>query len=224
VRWSNSSWTAGFASASGDVKAEPLSVGLSATFREFVTPKSASADSELNTHHGQGLAADILVPLLPAHDAVTAGSLVLTGEISGGTGYADAFPNWSGGLTQMNTGGAGLSGNTNLDAGQGGYEANGSFRLIRMRTWNAQLQYQLPGEMNSFVTLGYSKLDAFRVGGLTPGGANLYDGTSMLFANIFHDCTKQIRVGLEYAKFTTHYVDGMSVADNRVQLNGYFRF
>jgi hypothetical protein len=223
VRWMNANRTSGFASPSGDVKAEPLSVGLSATFRDFSTAKTASTDSDMATQHGQGLAANILVPILPASEGVTAGSLTFTAEISGGTGFADEFAQWNGGQSQMNASAspATAAENTNLDAGQGGYEG-GSFRLIHMRAWNAQLQYQLPGDMRSFVTLGYSKFNAMRAGGLSP--AMSYDGNSMMFANVFHDCTKQIRVAAEYAKFTTHYIHGESESNDRFQINGYFRF
>lgn len=223
VRWSLPSLTSGFAASSGDVKLESLSVGLSGTWRQFVTPQDATATSSLNKHSSQALAVDLLVPVIPARDGSPANSLTLTAEASQGTGFADEFPGWTGNLPQFPTG-AGATANLNLDAGQGGYDSTG-FQLVQLRSFSTQLQYHLPGEMRTFATVGYAQLNAMQLGRLTAASGKVgYDQSSMAFVNVFHDCTKQIRTAIEYAKFSTHYTDGQTVGDERVQWTGYFRF
>ena len=153
--------------------------------------------------------------------------LFRSGEFSAGKGYADAFPGWTGNLGQMPTVPAGANSDsfTNLDAGQGGFDSAGTFQLIKLQTWNTQLQYHLPGG-RYFVTLGHSQITASNINGLGPAasGAFLYDKSAMDFINFYHDFTPQIRGAVEYAKITTHYVDGIEASNDRYQVTAYFRF
>ena len=43
-------------------------------------------------------------------------------------------------------------------------------------------------------------------------------------ANVFVDPLDSLRVGLEFAQFLDHYVDGFTATNNRVQLSGFFIF
>ena len=43
-------------------------------------------------------------------------------------------------------------------------------------------------------------------------------------ANLFGDVTPALRLGLEYAQFIDHYVDGNSPTNQRVQFSGFFIF
>jgi hypothetical protein len=43
-------------------------------------------------------------------------------------------------------------------------------------------------------------------------------------ANVFVDPLDSLRVGLEFAQFIDHYVDGFTATNNRVQLSGFFLF
>ena len=218
VKYSNASVTSGFASPNGEIKLEPLSVAVSGTWRQFVNPADTSVTARQQKHDGSAFAIDAMIPILPAGEDA-AGSLTLTGEYSVGQGYGDSFPAW-GGVPQLASGAN--DANPNLDAGQGAYtKGDASFRLVQLRTWNAQLQYHLPGDLRTFVTLGYGELSASRIGDLT--GAT-YDGSSAMFANVFHDFTKQIRGAVEYARFTTHFVDTSQAENDRFMLAGYFRF
>lgn len=218
LKFSTSAVTSGFASPNGEVKLEPLSVAVSGTWRQFVNPEDASVTSRQQKHEGSAVALNAMIPVLPAGETA-AGSLTLTGEYSVGQGHGDAFPSWAGvpPLYSNST-----DANPNLDAGQGAYtKADASFRLVQLQAWNTQLQYHLPGDLRTFVTLGYGELRAARLGDLT--GAS-YDRSQAMFANVFHDFTKQIRGAVEYAKFTTHFVDTSSAANDRFMLAGYFRF
>ncbi len=227
VKYSFSGLSAGFASPSGDVKAEPMSIAVSGTMRSFATANSAAYTDGLTKTSGSGLAVDMSIPVLPSSDGKeTANTLTLTGEMSAGTGYADAFPSWTGGLPQLPAG-SGAANATNLDGGQGGYLTADptSFQLVKLQSWNAQLQYHLPGDCASFVTLGHSELSASNLDVLLLATqATAYKKVSMNFVNVFHDFTAQIRGAVEYAKFTTTYLDDVTASDDRYQVSAYFRF
>lgn len=223
LKYTIASWTAGFASYTGDVSTQPFSVALSGTMREFQTAKSGTLSDGLTKTTGTAWAADAMIPVLPSADGKETGNTItLTGEFSNGTGDADAFPSWTGGLSQYPTG-SNAQANTNLDVGQGVIDSSNVFHLMKIQTWNAQLQYHLPASIRSFITLGHAELWASNLHLFASGTGN-YDRSKMDFINFFHDFTPQIRAGLEYAKFTTHYVDRSNPNDERWQVSTYFRF
>jgi hypothetical protein len=227
VKYSYLGWTSGFASPSGDVKAEPLSVAVSTTMRQFATPTSNAAapavTEGLTKTNGSAFALDAMLPVLPSSDGKDVNNTItVTGEYSAGKGYGDSFPGWTGGLPQYPNGTTGAASKTNLDAGQGSWDSNGTFQLIKLQTWNAQVQYHLPNAIG-FITLGHGELTAKGIDGLSP--ALTYDKAKMDFVNFFHDFTPQIRGAFEYAKFTTHYVvQNDEMKDDRFGLTAYFRF
>ncbi|MGZ3773410.1 MAG: hypothetical protein ACXVCY_02940 [Pseudobdellovibrionaceae bacterium] len=227
VRYTLDSYQAGYASTYGDVKAESLSVGVSGSFRQFETPTSAANTSSQSHLNSTALAVDALIPVIPVSDAKDPGnSLILSFEFTSGTGYADTLPNWTGGLVGFPQG-AGVSANTNLDAGFGGFNS-GNFDLVKLQTYNVTLQYMLPSSYKSFATLGYTDLYSSNVGDFTSSAAaasEVYDHTSMYFVNFIHDFTKQIRAGLEYDKIQTHYfVDKATPYNDRIQFTALYRF
>lgn len=228
VRLTSSRWRSGFSSPSSDVNVEPMSLALTGTRRDFVTPKATATPEDLTHHTGYAYAVDLLMPILPAGDDGAAGSLTWTAEFTQGNGYSDAFSGLSGNLAQMPSGTApAVSSATNLDAGQGGFDADGNFHLVNLQTWNSQLQYHLPGEMHTFLTAGYAQLKSDNMKNLTASaatGKTLYDETGIYFFNIFHDCTKQVRVALEYSQIRTHYIDDTEPIDHRYQASFFFRF
>src|SRR5207237_626989 len=135
---------AGFATPSGDAKAEPLSVGVSGTFRQFMTPNNQGSTPDSVRYSGGAFALDALIPVISASDEKdVSNTLVLSGEFTSGLGYGDEFPSWTGNLAQWSTGTAPTS-TPNLDAGQGGFDSSGSFQLVKLQSWNTQVQYHLP--------------------------------------------------------------------------------
>jgi len=226
ARLTSSRRSSGFASASGDVSNEAMSLALTGTRRDFTTPDSAAVTSAQTHHVGNALAVDFLFPLIASHDGAIENTLTWTGEYSTGDGYGDAFPSWTGNLAALPAAGLGVSNETNLDAGQGGFDASGDFHLVKLQTWNTQLQYHLPSSWHAFVTVGYTELRSNNAKDLSPIVATktIYDQSHLTFLNIFHDCTKQIRVGLEYAEMSTHYIDDVQPIDHRYQISTFFRF
>ncbi len=229
VRYSLESYRAGYASTYGDIKTEALSVGLSGSFRQFETPISATDTTSQSHKNSSAIAIDGLIPLMPVSDANEPGnSLMLNFEFTSGSGYADALPNWSGGLNGFPQGAGTVAANTNLDAGFGGFDSNGNFDLVNLQTMNLSLQYMLPSNLKSFATLGYASIYSNNVGDFSASAtsaSDIYDRSSMYFVNFIHDFTKQIRAGMEYDKVQTHYFsDGQSSYNDRFQVTALYRF
>lgn len=237
ARWSLDSYRSGYAATTGDLKSEPLSVGLSGKFTQFTSAQSTTSTSSMSHINGSAFAADILVPLIPNSDPKDKGnSLTLTGEFSAGKGYADSLPNWTGGFTSFTAtdAGASVAARTNLDAGFGGFTdaAGNNFDLIQLQTWNVSLQYVLPSTWKSWMTLGFTETQAVNMGQFNfskstaaGNGTGVYDKSQLYFINFMHDLTNQIRVGLEYSHEGTHYfTDGENDKNDRYQFSAYYRF
>lgn len=229
LRYSLDSYKAVYSSTYGDVKQEPMSLAVSGSFRQFETPMSATDTASQSHKNSSAIAVDGLIPLLPASGSEDRGnSIALNFEFTSGTGYADALVNWTGGLNGFPQGTGTIAANTNLDAGFGGFDANGNFDLVNLQTLNLSVQYMLPEDWGSFMTAGYASIYSNNVGDFTASAssaADIYDRSSMYFVNFIHDFTKQIRVGAEYDKVQTHYFsDGESPYNNRFQVTALYRF
>lgn len=231
ARWALNSWAGAFTGGStGPHKPQPLSVGVTGTARNF----EIATDKSMNTasYTGMGAAIDTLIPIIPSRDGKdSSNNLVLGGEFTVGQGYGDQFASWSGNLnnplSSVNTTNFpnALDQFNNLDAGIGGFE-NGSFALVNLQTFNVYLQYHLPESWATWVSAGYSQLYSNNIGAMdiSNKGKVAYEKEESYFANVSHDCTKQIRVGFEYANVLTTYVDGTAPQDNRFQTSAWFIF
>ena len=222
VQYNFNGMKAAFTSTNGDVKANPLSVALSGSLRQFVIPKAGDSTGGNDHYLSSMFALDTFIPILTASgDKEIGNTLGLSGEFTQGKGYADEFPGWTGNTPQLSS----TALNPNMDAGQGGFDPSSNFRLVDLRTWNAQLQYHLPADCAAFTTLGYGQLYSDNVDGLAPSsGKVIYNRTEVYLINFVKDLTKQVRVGLEFDHFRTSYTDGVAPSDNRIQLSSWFRF
>ncbi len=246
LRFVLNSWKGRFSYATGAASTRALSVGISATERNYVWPLADTAAASnvnflLNNVWGQSVAVDALIPLLPFEEGKDNPSAVVTGEWTMGSGYADALNGYTGGQSAMASSGV----FPNMDAGIAGFDTNGNFTLIQEQSFNGQLQIHLPPSIGTFLTVGYgetfspnvSGLTGAAVNGTTVSGANqlkLYNDDMCMFANVMQDISPNIRVGVEYARFDTHYSNspaayggtnaGYDAIDHRVQLSTWYRF
>lgn len=220
VRYSMGGRRSGFSSANSDINAEPMSLAVSGTFRDFEAPILGGGTTDKVNYAGYGVAVNGLIPVLASNDPKEyANTLSVLGEYTMGRGYADELPNWSGGIAQDPS--TGNLANLNLDPGQGGYDVYGGFNLVHLQTWNAQLQYHLPSGWDSFTTWGYGQLYSDNINNIVGG---TYDRTQIFFGNFFHDFSKQIRAAIEYSQFRTHYVNSNVMINSRGQVSLWFRF
>jgi hypothetical protein len=227
-------------SATGDRKTQPMSVGISGTARDFATPVTGTSTTDTEHYTGYALAAEAMIPILASSDGKdVANTLSLLGEFSVGTGYGDIFSGWNGGSANpLNTSANSPAKNTTMDGGIGDYDVNGAFHLFNLRTFNVHAQYHLPEFMGAtFIDAGYTNLFSNNLASIANSGPNAnqlsssvgtanfaYDRQQNFFANIFHDCTPQIRVGFEFVHVKTDYVANLSAVDNRYQASAYYRF
>jgi len=225
VKWSDDSRKGGFSSANSDIKTQPLSLGLSGTYRNYTYPTTTTSIDDSTSMAALALAANALIPIIASSDGKDVShTLTAVGEFTVGQGYGDEFPSWSGGLAQLSTAAAAP---LNIDSGVGGYNSNGTFELVKLRTWNTQLQYHFEGQ--TFMTAGYGQLWSSNMGDFAAGSGQTaskqYDRSEAKFVNLAHDFTPQMRVAFEFDQFTTHYSADNSVNhDNRYMIATYFRF
>jgi hypothetical protein len=226
--------------ATGALDAQPMSIAVSGTFREFDLPTSGGGPSDTTGFPGEAIAVDGLLPLLASPDGKSVGNtLTLVGEFSTGTGYGDEFTGWSGNIanplnTAKATSPAGVLAAAgqfpNLDGGIGDYDSSGAFHLVHLLSWNAQLQYNFVETSRTWMTLGHSELFSNNLStlqqttGFMSSGRVGYNREEATFINVFHDLTKQIRVGAEYDYVRTSYLDGVIAHDNRYQLSSWYMF
>jgi hypothetical protein len=237
VRWLEQDRASGFNGPNSDIKNQPLSIGLSGTYRNFSEPDvtSGSTDTQLNLP-SYAFAVDTLIPILASSEkGQVSNTLTLTGEFTMGKGYGDEMVGFTGGQHETLAVNTTPGSNIDLDHGLGGYvNSAGTFELLDLRTWNAELQYHPDEKM--FVTLGYGQLWSSNIsdfvgapvktdaGMSTYAASALYDRSEVKFMNVGYDCTSSLRVAGEFSQFTTQYVDGMATHDNRYMLASYFRF
>ena len=226
VRWTDPARKSGYTGPNSDIKAQPMGVVVSGTYRNFSKMTSPGTSfTDQTSVPAYAMAVNALLPILASSDGKNvSNSLTLTGEFTAGRGYGDEFPSWSGGLGQSYaTTNANPASSVNLDPGLGGYTTSGDFDLVKLRTFNAQLQYF--ASERTFATVGYGQLYSSNIANFIPGaGQTLYDRVEAKFVNLGHDFTSHVRVSVEFDQFSTHYADGATNFDNRYMLASYFRF
>jgi hypothetical protein len=225
----SSGFTGGGPSA---VHTQPLSFAISGVARQFIIPGTSGAVGDTSGFFGSAVAFDAMIPILASPDGKSVShTLSLVTEITTGSGDGDQFVGWTGNLANpLNSSSFSPSKNVNLDGGLGDYDANGNFALVSLATLNVHLQYHFDETWRTFLDLGVSELYSNNAnvllpkGGLTSAGKVPYNRELAAFANVFHNFTDQLRVGLEYAHVETGYGDGNLGIDNRYQLTTYFIF
>ena len=238
LRWVHNGRSGGYnGSQTGVEKVQPLSVALTGLWRQFKVPSVAIApDGNQTSLSAWAMSVDALLPIIASSDNKdVSNTLTLGGEYTFGKGYGDQFGGFTGGMSNplsSSTAATTAESKVNLDAGIGGYDANNNFALIKLRTWNAWLQYHLPAATRTWFSIGYSNLYSSNIGNFTTAantnkfanGNYAYNKNEMYFGNVGHDLTNQIRIAAEYAYTGTTYVDTTKAPNNRYQLNGYFVF
>jgi hypothetical protein len=214
-----------FCSATGAGKLMPLSIGLSERNANFYW--NTNGGNTLNQNiWASALAADVLLPVLPVAEGKDDPSIVISGEYTYGAG--DTLPFNGGGFGGASGGGSYAGGSptysaapviTELDGGEAGV-VNGGLTPILLTSYNAQIQIFLPPSIGTILTAGYGEV--FAINDLTVGGS--FDDDSNIFANAMQDLNKEVRIGLEYSQYWTHYNSGLNPTDQRLQLSTWYRF
>jgi hypothetical protein len=230
----------------------PASIAVTGDYRHFEVPEADTLipTSMVQTDSG-AVAVDVFLPVLPAREDKRDNALSITGEFVTGSGIADLYTGLTGGVMfpyiPNNTGLA----NTptwpqNVDNGLVSYDINpGGFALhaIQWTSGIVGLQYYLPGlKGRAWISGNYSHMESNNSGDFSrpltgptaaPNPQNYYFQTSAAQvrksedwwdANVFADPLESVRIGLEFAGFYDHYVDGYTATNYRAQMSGYFIF
>ncbi|MDR3607169.1 MAG: hypothetical protein P4M08_07305 [Oligoflexia bacterium] len=235
VRYAMGERSSGFTgSSSGSRQAQPMSIALSGTAREFAIPVAGTTTASTEHLTGYGLAADAMIPVLASPDGKEVeNTLSLLGEYTIGSGDGELLNGWTGGSANpLNASANAPSSALNMDAGIGDYDPNGSFHLMHVQTFNVHAQYHLPSAfLATWVDAGYGQLFSNNMAsianssGQIPGSGSLaYNREQVIFGNIFHDFTPHVRAAVEYARVQTDYLQGYSAINNRYQVSAWFLF
>jgi len=226
IRFLMNDITGHYCSSTGAGKMMPLSVGISGRNALYVWGSGAGGTDKLDASMwASAIAADVLLPVLPANKDKDDPSVVLTAEYSYGAG--DTLPFNGGGFGGIAAIGSDVAvpptygANTETDTGAVAPVGGGLTPLL-IQHYNGQIQIFLPPSIGTIFTGGWGEVYASNTGSL--GGAVSYNDDSNWFVNCMQDVTKDVRVAVEFDQFTTHYTNGQTPSDNRLQLSTWYRF
>jgi hypothetical protein len=200
---------------SGGTTALPAAIGVSGLVRSFKVDPYAPLPAPPIPLVGWALAANILLPIIPARDGTDRGNaLTITAEFVTGTGDADQYTGMTAGATMPNVyplpvdtpvnaagtatpqtaGAAPLVGTPytpDVDPGLVAFDSNGILHTINWQTFLVGLQYYLPPNGRLFISANYSQ------------------GNSSNIQSLYHpDSTTQPWVNSLGVFHSSRYVDG----------------
>jgi hypothetical protein len=230
----------------------PASIAVSGDVRYFEVPEADTLfpTAMVNTKSGS-VAADLFLPILPAREGKRDNALSIVGQAVYGNGIADLYSQMQTGVmfpyipdnSQTNPS---SSENypawpSNIDQGLVAYDLT-TFALhpIEWTTMLVGLEYYLPGlDGKVWISGNYSHVQSNNSSQFArantdlpnPDGwflqtdqAQVRHGEDWWDANVFFDPIESVRVGLEFAEFLDHYVDGYTAKNYRAQASGFFLF
>ncbi len=210
----------------------PLSVGISGDLRHIAVNAWSATPKGSNDKIGTAIAANALVPILPATPTHKGNTLTALGQAEYGYGISDLFTFFNGGvgfppLPQPPPPAAPVIYTPNIDPGIATYDTNGNLHYIQWKGLLVGLQYYLPGlDGRVFVSANYSHLESPNTGDYFTGktAAGVLSDQDWFDGLVMADVTDAVRVGLEYANTNDRYLDGTHAINHRGQGSIFFLF
>lgn len=237
LRFAVNGWTGVQTQGSTGTSIQPMSIAFTGDLRHIDLPDySATPTGDVSKSAAAG-AIDAFIPVLPASVGKMGNSLSLNGEFASGYGTADLYTGLTGGITTTMLLPA-LPNPTNanpapawpqdIDNGIATFDATGHLQFIQWTSYLIGAQYYLPG-LNGRVWISgnFSHMESSNTPKLFNGAktdTKIRGAEDWWDANLFTDVAPAFRLGLEYAQFIDHYVDGNSPTNQRVQFSGFFIF
>jgi hypothetical protein len=238
LKWSLPGWPGTAMIGATGKGIEPLSIGVSAietplsgwTVGAGTPAPQPVGFNELATAY----AIDAFLPVIPAKYGNPDSTLTLSGEFTSGAGDGFQFPGLTWGEGAYGTGTPG----TALPFGTGVVNGN-AFVPVQVQSWNITLQYFFSDHGRTSVAMGIANIasgnlasQSSAVGPALLGGGSLsnglakyllpYNRNQYIHADLWHDFTPALRVGLEAGQYQTDYVGGLTALDNRLVMGWYF--
>lgn len=195
----------------------PLSIGVTGV----VLPVRTDAGNA----NGTGVALDFTIPLLAPASGTRANGLSLLGELVQGQGIGNVEMAL---LTFGVPGVTAANGNTILDAGLAGVNAQGNVELIAMRSFRGQLSYVFPDPRWSS-NVGYTQIEArnlSRFSSVRTTATQLAPKLQYGFVNVAYDPWSWLRLAVEFNQSRDTYNDPANrfAVNNRWQFSSFLRF
>lgn len=217
--------------------AQPLSVALSGTVRQFKVNAFAPPPTQRsNSATGWGVSLDTLVPIIAARDADDRGNrLTFTGSFVTGSGIADLITAGGGASfptlpnpAQMNPPPLYTQ---NIDDGLVTFDTQGVAHTIDWWAMRLGIQYYIPPTGRLIVSANYTQAHSGNMAQLFPKGgaeiellARVADRTHYADVNLMWDATPSIRVGLSGQYTHVVYLDKDAPNNLRVMAQGLYAF
>ncbi len=204
----------------------PATFGLSGGLRNYKLVDGPNPDSLASTW-GHALAADVMLPILPAKERKE-WALTFVGEASTGSGDADLFTGLTGnaavGAPSGFAGGPSkYSAVADIDPGLAGWGPTGSLETIDWRSLIVSAQLYLPPNGDLWLAASYSNTYSDNMSDFG-SPASVFNHEIWWDVNLFADVTPSTRLGFEYSHFDTVYLNGVQAPDNRFQLSAFYIF
>ncbi len=210
-------WTGIATPGFGRPSVVPLSFGVSGVYRHFEVPEfRGEPGSEAHTANGYGVAAQILLPVVPAKTVEDkSNALTITGEGSIGTGIAELYTGMDGGsrfplLPNPTMANPALVYPQNIDPGLVTYDRNFEIKSINWKAFVAGLQYYLPiGNGRVWVSGIYSRTWSDNIKKLTPQASwgGIFTKMEYIDANLGMEITPAVALGLSFQTVKQTFAD-----------------
>lgn len=206
LRLSYKGWKSVASSGFGIANLVPLSIGVSGTYRFFEMPAfRLQPGLEHVKTHGYGVAASLLLPVIPADALYSRGNaLTITGEFSIGTGTADMYTGMDGGsrfplLPDPTQSKPAPAYQANVDPGLVTFDRALQPKTVNWQAFVAGLQYFLPiGDGRVAISGIYSRVWSNNIKMLTPQASwgGIFTKMEYIDANIRIEITPAVILGL----------------------------
>jgi hypothetical protein len=206
IKLSLDQWKGAAHSGFGPADIKPISVGISGVFRHFEVPVfKLEPGSEAQTTNGYGIAAQVLLPVIPAVSTKDkANALTLTGEFSLGTGIAELHGGMDGGsrlpvVTDPSMLNPAPAYPQNIDPGLLTFDRELNAKTINWKAFVAGGQYHLPVG-NGSIWLGgvYSRVWSDNIKKLTPAPnwGGIFTKAEFIDVSVGFELTPALMIGL----------------------------
>jgi hypothetical protein len=230
IRIAINGWTGVQTAGAAATSIQPASIAFTGDVRHIDVPDLVAAPTGDVGKTATAGAIDAFLPVLPASKGKMGNALSLNGEFASGYGTADLYTGLTGGVTfpaLPNPTGANPAPAwpQDIDNGIATYTAGGQLNFIQWTSYLIGAQYYLPGlDGRLWVSGNFSHMESSNTPKLYASSTKVRGAEDWWDVNLFGDVTPALRLGLEYAQFIDHYVDGNSPTNQRVQLSGFFIF
>ena len=222
-------WTATQTMGATGTTVSPLSIAVTGDLRYLKLPEFSAQPVNSNGKVAKALAIDAFIPILPGTESDKGNSLSVLGEAVRGHAISDLYTGLSSGvvypaLPPPAAGGAAPVFNALIDPGMATYDVRGRLHLVQWTIYRVGAQYYLPGlDGKLWVSSNYSYVKSNNAANFGPANATLSHLT-WYDVNVMGDVTPSVRLGIEYAKYKTHYSDHVQASDDRVEASAFYIF